>query len=274
MSRHNNNIILGVLVISVFPIIMHAPVEARSVYAVPDHWGAEEALLNVYDVLEGTKEGHIEYRATYDLAHGGAGDVAIDTRSNILFVTFEFQDELQLVNAKTFLSEGTVTAEGLPANTPGLAGLILEHIDPNTTYLYTVERGTNKLFVYDWDAEEKELTLLPYSPTQPYYTLLPYNPEDDNVFACGLALDEADGTLYVSQLKVVWPDTTYSNIVYAYDPNISEPDPNDRFRCTRKIDLGQYEGQDNNAVDIDVDSANGWHKRIEVYAGQSRGNFV
>jgi len=129
--------------------------------------------------------------------------------------------------------------------------------------LYTVDRGTNKLFVYDWDAEAKELTLLPYSPSQDWYTLLPYNPQDADVFACGLALDEADGILYASQLKRIGSgDFVYSNIVYAYEPNIDAPDPNDRFGCIRKIDLGQYGYEDNDAVDIDVCSANGW-----LYAG-------
>jgi len=148
---------------------------ARSVYAIPQHWGAEEATLNVYDVLEGSDEGKLEYRATYDLKWGGACDAILDTQSDILFVTFEQKEHIQLVNARTFLSEGTVTASGAS----DLAGLELDYVDPNTTLLYTVDRGKNKLFVYDWDAEAKDLTLLPYSPKQDWYTLLSEDPASD-----------------------------------------------------------------------------------------------
>jgi len=252
MSLRNETLTFNLLLSFVLFCNVHSLSTAASVYAIPKHWNG--ATVNVYDILEGNAEGELEYRATYDLLRDGAADVMIDTRSNILFISFEDWEYLQLVNARTFLSEGTAVAQGAD----DLAGLELDYVDPNTTLLYTVDRGKNKLFVYEWDADEKELTLLPYSPKQKWYTLLPYNPEDNPVFACGLALDEADGTLYVSQFKRTETSTTYSNIVYAYDPNVSAPDPNDRFRCTRKIDLGQ----DNNAVDIDVHSANGW-----LYAG-------
>ena len=241
--------------ILVFMVTSQTPAGVDSVYAIPKHTGA---TVNVYDILEGPQEGELEYRAKYELNPNlNPTDVMIDTRSNVLFVTSEYSRVIQLINARTFLSEGIVKADGAS----DLAGLELDYVDPNTTLLYTVDRGTNKLFVYDWNGEAKELTLLPYSPSQKWYTLLPYNPEDDDVIACGLALDEADGTLYVSQFKRN-PSIAFSNIVYAYDPNVSDPHPNDRFRCTRKNDLGQHEGEDNNAVDIDVDSANGW-----LYAG-------
>lgn len=239
MVHQKNVITLSLFAFFIFIFI--SPAKADSVYAIPKHWGASE--LDVYEILEGNDEGKLDYRATYDLKYSGAGDVTIDAQSNYLFVTFENKDEIELINARTFLSEGTVTAD----KASNLAGIIFDYIDPNTTKLYTIDRGTNKLFVYDWDADEKELTLLPYSDSQDWYTLLPYNPEDDPVTACGLSLDESNGTLYISQFER-HPSVVYSNIVYAYDPNISAPDPNDRFRCTRKIDLGE----NNNAVDIDV----------------------
>jgi len=273
MILRNKTTTRGLLIVFTFMFTFEASAEAASVYAIPKHdWGER---LNVYDVLEGPHEGQLEYRATYNLGYDHPTDACIDTRSNILFITFESQDVLELVNARTFLNEGAALAAGAS----DLAGVLIHQVDPNTTLLYTVDRGTNKLFMYDWDADEKELTPLPYSPSQDWYTLLPQDPASDPcVFACGLALDEADGTIYVSQLERVQQGEivtfTYSNIVYAYDPNVSAPDPNDRFLFTRKIDLGEYEGKDNYAVDIDVDSANGCHKRIEVYAGQSRGNFV
>ena len=145
MSFQKERITISSLII--FLCSFPTSVQARSVYAIPQHTGS---TVNVYDVQEGAQEGQLEYRATYKLLHGGACDVNIDIQSNILFLTFENQDEIQLVNARIFLSEGTVRASGAS----DLAGLVLDYVDPDTTLLYTVDRGTNKLFVYDWDAEE------------------------------------------------------------------------------------------------------------------------
>ncbi len=78
-------------------------IKADSVYAIPKHWGAAE--LNVYDILEGNDAGQLKYRATYNLKYPGAGDVTIDTQSNLLFVTFEFEKRIELINARTFLDK-------------------------------------------------------------------------------------------------------------------------------------------------------------------------
>jgi len=145
MSFQKETITLGLFIVLLCDIPTR--VEARSVYAIPQHAGSS---LNVYDVLEGIQEGQLEYRATYSLKYASAADVVIDTRSDILFVTFENWNKIELINARTFLSEGEVTAD----DASDLAGLELAYIDPNTTLLYTVDRGTNKLFVYDWDADE------------------------------------------------------------------------------------------------------------------------
>ena len=136
--------------VSVFIIILCAiptSIEAASVYAIPKHTGK---TVNVYDIQEGAQEGQLEYRAMYNLKYDGGADVIIDTRSSILFVTFENRNQIELINARTFLSEGETVAQGAS----DLAGLELDYVDPDTTLLYTVDRGTNKLFVYDWDAEE------------------------------------------------------------------------------------------------------------------------
>jgi len=106
----------------------------------------------VYDI----SEGQLEYRSTYDLSLGDPADITIDTQSNTLFVTSEFERRIELINARTFLSEGLITAPGAS----DLTGVVMHHIDPNTARLYTVDRGTNKLFVYDWDADECYFALL------------------------------------------------------------------------------------------------------------------
>jgi hypothetical protein len=253
MSFHETllSMVLSINVLLVLTI--QKPALADSVYAIPNH---DEKLLKVYDILE---NGQLEERADYDLTYWGPGDVTIDTQSNILFVTFEGLDLVELINARTFLSEGKKVAEGAE----NLAGVVFSYINPNDPRVFTVDRGTAKLFEYDWDAANKELTLLPpngyFDPNYPddpnfppFHTLLsedPDDPDDPNdlgpITAFGLALDD-DGILYVSQ---------YSRIVHAYDTA-------DGFRHVRMIDLGQHDGQNNVAMDIDVDSDNGW-----LYAG-------
>ena len=146
MSFSHKSITVSLLIILLCGIPIS--VEARSVYAIPQHAGSN---LNVYDVLEGAQEGQLEYRATYKLNPIlNPTDVMIDKVANILFVTSETSNVIQLINARTFLSEDTVEAD----EASDLTGVVLHQVDPNTTLLYTVDRGKNKLFVYDWDADE------------------------------------------------------------------------------------------------------------------------
>jgi len=148
MSFQKESFTLGILISFVFICNVQSPTKAASVYAIPKHTGK---TVNVYDIQEGTQEGLLGYRATYDLNPNlNPTDIIIDTWSNMLFVTSEYSRVIQLINARTFLSEGEVEADGAT----DLAGVLIHQVDPNTTLLYTVDRGTNKLFVYDWDADE------------------------------------------------------------------------------------------------------------------------
>lgn len=144
MLLQKERVTISLLIIFLFSI--PTSVQGRSVYAIPEHDGSN---LNVYDVLEGPQEGHLEYRATYELNPIlDPTDVMIDTQSNIIFITSEDSQVIQLINARTFLSEGIATADGAS----DLAGIELDYVDQDTL-LYTVDRGTNKLFMYEWDAE-------------------------------------------------------------------------------------------------------------------------
>ena len=216
--------------------------EGKSVYAIPQH---NNSSLKSYYVLEGDREGQLEYRATYGLTLGAPADVIIDVQSDILFVTFENENRIELVNARKFISEDIVEATG--AN--DLAGLALDYSDPCSTLLYTVDRGTNKLFVYDWNSDDKTLTLIPdpctgaaYRELEPFDTNLV-----QNVKGGGLVFDSSTGYLYVSQFAL----NEISQYVHVYDTN-------DYFAPVKTIDLGN----DNHAVDIDIDEENGW-----LYAG-------
>ena len=234
------------VVLSVFAVVLLTvttkSLEGKSVYAIPRH---ETSALNSYYILEGDREGQLEYRATYNLTVGAPADVIIDVQSDILFVTFENRRRIELVNAKTFLQEDIVEATGAS----DLAGLALDYSDPCSTLLYTVDRGTNKLFVYDWDSGDKTLTLIPDPCTGANYREL--EPFDTNlvqeVKGCGLVLDSSTGYLYISQFAL----GEISQYVHVYDTN-------DYFAPIQTIDLGNG----NHVVDIDIDEENGW-----LYAG-------
>jgi len=226
----------------IFLTVTTKSLEGKSVYAIPQH---EDSALNSYYILEGDREGQLEYRATHNLTIGPPADVIIDVQSDILFVTFEGDERIELVNAKTFLQEDIVEATGAS----DLAGLALDYSDPCATLLYTVDRGTNKLFVYDWDSDDKTLTLIPDPCTGANYrSLEPFDTNlVQNVKGSGLVLDSSTGYLYVSQFDI----GVISQYVHVYDTN-------DYFATIRTIDLGNG----NYAVDIDIDEENGW-----LYAG-------
>lgn len=122
--------------------------------------------------------------------YGGAG-LAIDTDSEILFVTFEFSGTLDIVDADTMAILGQVTAPGAS----NLAGIV---VDQEKQKVYAVDRQTSKLYVYSWDATAKTLALdgIQYLP---------------GVSAFGLALDESNDLLYVTS------NTTTINIFNTVD---------------------------------------------------------
>ncbi len=113
--------------------------------------------------------------------YGGVG-LAIDTDAEILFVTFEGSGTLDIVDAKTLTIRGRVTAPGAT----NLAGIV---VDQNKSKLYTVNRGSTSLYVYDWDSSGPLLTLECTVALSGAYQ------------AYGLALDEANNLLYLGDLS-------------------------------------------------------------------------
>jgi uncharacterized repeat protein (TIGR01451 family) len=110
--------------------------------------------------------------------------LAIDTDSETLFVTFEFSGILKMVDARTMFVPATgVTAPGAS----NLAGIV---VDQELARVYTIDRHTDNLYVYDWDASTTTLTLVNR------YDL----PGVSNAF--GLALDEVNDILYVTDATV------------------------------------------------------------------------
>jgi uncharacterized repeat protein (TIGR01451 family) len=121
------------------------------------------------------------YQATHPVTDWGWGAVGltIDTDSEALFVTYEESNTIQLLDATNFNDLGTTTAP----NAGDLAGIV---VDQDKGLVYTVDRTTDNLYVYIWDAVAKTLTL------------------DDQVdlpnisSAHGIALDEVNDHLFVA----------------------------------------------------------------------------
>ncbi|NOR66692.1 MAG: DUF11 domain-containing protein [Woeseiaceae bacterium] len=85
------------------------------------------------------------------------------------------------MDGTTMTSAGRVEA----IDATDLAGIVYDH---TKKLLYCVDRGREKLYVYDWDAKTTSRTRVSGSP----FTLR------GNVHAFGIALDEIDGLLYVA----------------------------------------------------------------------------
>ncbi|MHC4085696.1 MAG: right-handed parallel beta-helix repeat-containing protein [Planctomycetota bacterium] len=192
---------------------------AKSVYAI---------IYNLNDIIGAYKiDGNqIDYQTEIQAPQQGsiAIDLAIDSGSSCIFVTYEGSYIIEIMNAKTLEHEGSVTATGAS----DLAGIVF---DEARQKLYTVDRGTNKLFVYFWDAADKTLTPEGINPK----ILADLTPSD----AHGIALDANSNHLYVANR---------TNIVHYYDI--------DDWNDVNSVNVGQK------AVDIDIDSDQGY-----LYAG-------
>ncbi|MBN2377079.1 MAG: right-handed parallel beta-helix repeat-containing protein [Sedimentisphaerales bacterium] len=144
----------------------------------------------------------------------GPVGLAIDLDSGYIFCTHENYPDpekveglrgIQLINGKSLTDEGVLEIPG----TPDLSGVVYDH---KRQKVYSVERGSGELYVLDWDAQEASLTLQGSGPVILKDSL------DVEISGGGLALDETDDILYVTQLSS-GGHSGASNIVYCYDPN-------------------------------------------------------
>jgi len=206
-----------VLIFSSFlPLVPHGNADNKSLYVISNMHGVD---ISAWE-LQGSPNYMVHQTTTTGLPDqgGGAVGLAIDGDSGILFVTYEFSNTIQLLNARTMEDEGTTTASGAG----DLAGIVY---DGNKDKVYSVDRGTNDLYVYDWDASTKTLTADPNNPLQLEYS-----------GAYGIALDETNNYLYV---------TSNSVEIYYYDTG--------DFSGTGTINaLGSY-SMPNSATSVAVD---------------------
>ena len=136
--------------------------------------------------------------------NGGAVGLAIDSDSAYLFATYEFSGVIEIIDATTMNSKGQVSAPGAS----NLAGIV---VDEDKNKVYTAHRGSNNLYVYDWDATTETLTPDPIALPGDYIDLLgsAIHPATPTIY--GIALDEINDILYVSSYP--------NNIIRYYDTN-------------------------------------------------------
>jgi len=178
----------------------------RSVYVINDTTNSQ---LQAYKIEDANLIWQANYVCKTETVVGiGAVGLAVDESEygEFLFVTFEGESEIELVNAKTMQYVDMVTAEG----SANLAGIVA---DQNKSKVYTMERYTNHLYSYSWDPSTKTLTP---DFNDPYYIELQgmeYLPPKG---AFGIALDEENDRLYVAD------NTTDVKYYDTNDPNWSK----------------------------------------------------
>ena len=163
-------------------------VSAKSLYVVANHHTGQ---FDAYDIKAPGVSPPIAYQARYGLTHaddpadvGVWMDVGSDPPEGALFITSEFDAGVELVDAKTMTSLGWVDGA------QDLAGI---DVDDVNNVIYTVDRATNDLYVYDWDPVARTLALRAGFPID--------LPNCNSSGAWGLALDEISGYFYVADAR-------------------------------------------------------------------------
>jgi hypothetical protein len=183
--------LIGILSIIIILSLLSGTTLSKSVYAITKHM---ENKLSAY-YIQGDQ---IYHQTTIDVTKvsDGAVGLALDPDSSILFVTYEDSDIIEMVNAKTMISEeNPITVTGASS----LAGIAFDH---SKQKLYVVDRKTKKLFVFLWNSRTRTLTF----EDGTYKTLANL----EYPYAYGIALDESAQLLYVtdSTNRVKYYDTT------------------------------------------------------------------
>ena len=204
--------LIAVLSSTIVLTILTSPALGRSVYAITKHL---DDKLTAYNI----RGDQIDWQATADVPSWPVG-LALDPDSGVMFVTYEHKNIIEMLNAKTMISEENPVTVTEATSLAGIA------FDQTNQKLYVVDRETNKLFVYLWNPVTRKLTL----EGDTYKTLAGLGPYR----AYGIALDESKERLYV---------TDRSNAVKYYDTN----DPNQTWTRQRIVDVNRV------AVGIAID---------------------
>ncbi len=206
----------AVSVIIVFAAIVLASGVAlsKSLYVIADiNSDPNPTPIAAYDI----QGNQLVYQFTQNVPYYGWGAVgiALDANSKTLFITYEESDTIQILDATTMEDLGTVQAE----DAQNLAGIVF---DNDKNLLYVVDRETPKLYVYEWDAENKTLTLKDGFPID--------LPNANGIY--GIALDEKNDILYVANSNgwgaggnVLYYSTADWSYLGSFEPSLGEGVP-------------------------------------------------
>ncbi len=228
--------IVTVSIFVLMTIALMGVASAKSLYVIADINAYPNIPIEAYDIQSAPNYLTLQTTLTVPDRDGGAVGIAIDTDSEVLFITFEqfttsYDAKIDLLDASTMTHLGQVTAPGAH----NLAGIV---VDQDNQKVYAVDRDTNNLYVYSWDATTKTLTN--DITTFPYYKDLP-----GVIRAYGLAIDEVNDLLYVGDVTTLTSDS----VKIYHTANWSSAGS---FSVSQK------------AMDIAVDVANGF-----VYTGNA-----
>jgi uncharacterized repeat protein (TIGR01451 family) len=224
----SSNTFLTLLAIAILAMPVTNTAMAKSLYVIADILGASESRTQPVQAYDIGVDGTLTFQAQLDIPHSmlGAVGMAIDADSGYLFITYEAGNDIQLLDPYTLSDAGRTKAQ----DATNLAGIKYDH---DKGLLYTVDRRTHFLYVYNWFPETTTLTHVPGSP----FSL-------ENAFAYGIALDEIDDLLYVANA---------SNIVTVYRTS--------DWKLVDSITLSRI------AISIAVDVRNGFIYTGAGYAG-------
>ena len=172
-SRHLHGI-LATLIVTILIAAAAVPgiVEAKSVYLASEH---HRSLFDAWNI---NPDGTVTYQATYGLSYAtDPAGIAIDNDSETLFITSEFSPGVEIVDPVTLTYLGVSTG---PRDLAGIA------VDDLNDIVYSVQRMTGNLYIFQWDPVALSLTEIDQID-------LP-----NCMGAFGIALDEFTETLWVA----------------------------------------------------------------------------
>ncbi|RPJ37459.1 MAG: DUF11 domain-containing protein, partial [Planctomycetaceae bacterium] len=153
--------------------------QAKSLYVIAQNLYLDRPLpLHAYNI---GPDGRLTFQTQYGIQSvaGGAVGITIDSDSGSLFITYEFTNEIRVVDAVTMDEQLIAVAQGAS----DLAGIVYDH---DKGLLYAVDREKSNLYAYRWHPDTGQLNNVQGSPF-----------ELKGAEAYGIALDEIDDQLYV-----------------------------------------------------------------------------
>jgi len=200
----------------------------KSVFIISKHGSPSHAQAYAIDGNE------VTYQADVDIStlNPGAGPVgnAVWPEKELMFVTYEGSPTIVWASTKTLQKVGE-----LDTGVSNLAGIV---VDEGNEKIYVVRRYSTELYVYSWDDVKDTIVL--EEPNDPNYPARKYHPLTNTTNAHGIALDEYNNLLYI---------TDSSKTVRVYDTSDWSHD--------HSIDIS-VSGIDRSAVGIAVDPTNGY----------------